>query len=89
MPDVVTDKPQIQQTVKEHILQKFLPGEDPNELTETTPLITGGILDSISTIQLVAFLEERFGVEFEAHEMNGDYLNTLSMIAETVTAKTK
>ena len=34
-------------------------GEDPSELTETTPLITGGILDSFATMKLVMFLEER------------------------------
>ena len=52
-----------------------------------TPLITDGILDSISTVQLVSFLEERFGVEFQAHEMNVDYLNSISQIADTVASK--
>ena len=47
----------IQATVKQYILKEFLPGENPDELNESTPLITGGILDSISTVQLVAFLE--------------------------------
>lgn len=28
----------IQTTIKEFILNEFLPGEDPNELTDTTPL---------------------------------------------------
>ena len=51
----------IKQTIKEFILDEFLPGEDPDELTESTPLITGGILDSIATLKLVMFLEERYG----------------------------
>lgn len=73
--------------VKEYILKEFLPGEDPDELEVDTPLITGGILDSISTVKLVAFLEERFGVEFQAHEMNADYLDTLSDITNTIESK--
>ena len=54
--------------MKDFILQEFLPGEDPNELTESTPLITGGILDSIATLKLVMFLEEQFGITLQAHE---------------------
>ena len=34
----------------------------PSELTDDTPLITSGILDSIATLKLVTFLEERFGI---------------------------
>ena len=28
--------------VKEFIMQEFLPGEDPDQLSESTPLISGG-----------------------------------------------
>ena len=77
----------IKASVKEYILTKFLPGEDPNMLEDSTPLITGGVLDSISTVELVSFLEEQYGVEFEAHEMSADYLDTLDQIAATVQSK--
>ena len=77
----------IKTAVKAYILEEFLPGEDPDELTETTPLITGGILNSISIVKLVAYLEDGIGVEFQAHEMSVDYLDTISRIAETVKSK--
>jgi len=85
--ETTTSQQEIIATVKTYILEEFLPGEDPDELDDTTPLITGGILDSISTVKLVAFLEERFGIEFQAHEMSIDYLDTLSKIARIVTSK--
>src|SRR3989344_6992020 len=53
---------EIGRDVKEFILREFLQGEDPDALTDSTPLITGGILDSLATLKLVAFLEERFKV---------------------------
>jgi len=77
----------IKAIVKEYILDEFLPGENPEELTDSTPLITGGILDSIATLKLVAFLEERFRIKTEAHEASVDYLNTLSDIAGFVRSK--
>jgi acyl carrier protein len=66
-----------------------LPGEDPNELQSDTPLITGGILDSIATLKLVAFLEEQFGISVAAHEADVDHLNTIHDIASLVESKQK
>lgn len=77
----------VKPAVKSFLLREFLPGEDPAALEDDTPLITGGILDSIATVKLVAFLEDRFEVEFAAHEMTVDYLDTLDDIARTVRAK--
>jgi len=73
--------------IKEYILQEFLPGEDPSELTDSTPLITGGILDSIATVKLVMFLEERFNVTMQAHETDPDYLNTIDSIGKLIDSK--
>ena len=73
--------------VKKYILDTFLPGENPDELKETTPLISGGILDSIATLKLVMFLEERFGISVEAHEADREHLDTLSDIAALVERK--
>jgi acyl carrier protein len=74
-------------TVKEYILAHFLPGEDPAALTPTTLLIGGGVLDSLATLELVSFLEERYGIELEAHEVDAERLGTLTSIAALVSAK--
>ena len=87
MAKTITSQHEVKATVKAYILEAFLPGEDPDELDDTTPLITGGILDSISTLRVVAFLEERYGVVFQAHEIRVDYLDTLSKIAQIVKSK--
>lgn len=78
---------EVKQTVREYLLREFLPGEDPDELTDQTPLITGAILDSISTLKLVVFLEEQFKVTVEAYEAGSDHLDTLDLIATMVTRK--
>ncbi len=78
---------EIRKAVREYILGEFLPGEDPSELTDQTPLITGGILDSISTLKLVVFLEETFGVTLEAHEAGADHLDSISQITGLIAEK--
>jgi acyl carrier protein len=74
-------------TVKEYILEQFLPGESPDNLTGTTPLFTSGLLDSIASLQLVTFLEQEFGIKVAAHEVVPDNLNTLESIAGFIRAK--
>ena len=74
-------------SVRDYILHEFLPGEDPAELTDATPLITGGILDSISTLKLVVFLEEHFGVTVEAYEAGIDHLDSIGQIVALIARK--
>ena len=74
-------------TIKDYILTEFLPGENPDELTHDTELITGGILDSLATLKLVAFLEEEFNIEVAPHETGVDYLNSIDLISQFVDSK--
>jgi acyl carrier protein len=78
---------EIETVVRDYILREFLPGEHPSELTGETPLITGGILDSISTLKLVVFLEDHFGVTVEAHEAGVEHLDSVGQIARLIEGK--
>jgi acyl carrier protein len=73
--------------IKNFIMAQFLPGEDPNELTDDTPLISGGILDSIATLQLVMFVEETYRVSFEPHEVDKENLDNLTSIVRLLESK--
>ena len=77
----------IKSATKTFILEEFLPGEDPAALDDSTKLISTGILDSIANVRMVAFLEESYGIELEAHEMSADRLDTLPEIASLVRSK--
>jgi acyl carrier protein len=78
---------EIRDAVHNYILREFLPGESPEELTDETPLISGGILDSISTLKLVAFLEEHFNILVEAYEAGVDHLDSVGRIARLIEEK--
>ena len=81
------DQETIKATVKNFILNEFLPGEDPAALTDTTALVTTGILDSIAVLKAVTFLENHFGITIEPHEAVVENLNTLSDITRLVISK--
>ena len=73
--------------VKDFIIEEFLPGEEPNKLTPTTPLVSTGILDSLATLKLITFLEQKFDIQIKAHEADEEHLNTLQKICELVDSK--
>jgi len=77
----------IKAIIRGYILEQFLPGEKPEALSDQTELIATGILDSLASLRLVSFLEERFGVAFKPHEVDVDHLGTVDRIVEVVTAK--
>ena len=80
---------EIKEQVRSYILKEFLPGEDPEQLTDSLSLIGGRVLDSLATLRLVAYLEETFGVEFAAHEVGPQNLDNLELIAGFVASKRK
>ena len=77
----------IASSVKDFILERFLPTANPSELTDTTPLLSEGILDSLATVQLVAHLEDTYHITLAPHEVTADYLDTLESIAALVRQK--
>jgi acyl carrier protein len=87
MSDASPQAESIRNVVREFILEEFLQGAAADELADDTPLVTSGILDSLATVRLVAFLEERYGIRVAPHEVSVDYLDDLTRISELVRAK--
>jgi acyl carrier protein len=78
---------EIKETVRQFILANFLPGEDAANLADDTELKESGILDSLSTLKLVSFLEETFKVEFEANDLDAGNLASVASIEKLVRSK--
>jgi len=81
------DTSKITGPIKEYILAEFLPGEDPAALTDSTPLVTSGVLDSIATLKMVAFLDSRFNITIAAHEADVEHMNTVASMVQLVRSK--
>lgn len=77
----------IKQDIKNFIMSEFLPGESPDELTDSTPLISGGVLDSIATLKLVMHVEEKYRISLEPHEVDKENLDTLELITRLLRSK--
>ncbi len=77
-----TIKDEIRQYIQETIVQS-----DSIQITNDTPLISRGIMDSISTLKMVDFLETKFGIEFHPYEVDRENLDSINLISDFVLSK--
>jgi acyl carrier protein len=66
---------EIEQEIRSFLTEKFLFGRN-EALTEDVPLL-GNVIDSQGVIELIVFLQERFGVTVDDEEVTTDTFATL------------
>jgi acyl carrier protein len=87
MSNPATQNPDEIREVAKQYLGEFIPAKRLATINASTPLVTGGILDSITLVELAASLEDHYGIKFQNHEMSVDYFDSLADIASVVQAK--
>lgn len=70
-----------------YIKEEFLNDSEAKEFNENTALVSTRIMDSISTLQLVDYIEREFGIEFNHHEVDQDNLDTVNKMWDFITSK--
>jgi acyl carrier protein len=51
-----------------------------SDVSDTEPLLSAGLLDSMDVLQTVLFLEENFGLDFSVHPFNPDDFDSIESI---------
>ncbi len=54
------------------------------DVSDTEPLLTAGLLDSLDVLNTVLFLEENFGVDFSVRPFNPDDFDCIESISQMV-----
>jgi acyl carrier protein len=71
--------------IREFIARDMQLGEDATkDLSDTSPLLEGGVLDSLGLMDLVAYLEKEFGIEIADDDIRVDNFRTVADVARLV-----
>ena len=73
-------------TLEEFITKKILKQPD-REIAPDETLISGGLIDSFSLVDLALFVEENIGVRIDDTELNADTFDTLTQLAELIKSR--
>lgn len=72
-------------------INRFIASEilkQPNrEIARDEALISSGLVDSFSLVDLALFIEDNFGVRIEDTELNAETFDTLDQLAEIVLSR--
>ena len=77
----------MEQDIREFLASNYFLGDDPSELSGSASLIEAGLIDSTGVLELVGFLEERFGLRITNEELLPENLDSIDNIVAFVTAK--
>ena len=71
-------------------LREFIESEAPDKgaIDETTDLVSA-FADSMTIVSVVAFVEERFGIEMRRADINGKTFGSLRSLTDYVAARQK
>ena len=78
----------IRDAVKDFVVENFLFGDASQVLADTDSLIENGIIDSTGILELVAFIEGRYGVTVSDADIVPANLDSLARITAFVASKT-
>lgn len=75
--------------VRAFITESFLYARPDFELANDDALLGSGIVDSMGVMEIVAFIEDEFGLEVDDADITEENLGTVSAIASYVGARTE
>ncbi len=84
--EMVSQQDEIRDKVYDYIVENLLLGA-ADDLDESASLLDAGILDSTGAMELVAFLEQEFGIRITDTEIIADNLDSIDRICALVSRK--
>lgn len=70
--------------IEDYVRTNFLDGDEASDLTETSPLLEWGVLNSLNIAQLISFIHQRYGVDVPPDRITGKYFGDIRSIGGLV-----
>ncbi len=78
------DRDEIRRTLRTFILTNFLPGEAPESLEDSTLLVSSGLITSMSMVELVDYIEDRFSLTLESSDLRVGKMDSIDLLVDLV-----
>ncbi len=73
--------------IRNFIIDNFMMGMNPDELSDSDSLLDKGIIDSTGVLELVGFLEENYKFSVEDEELVPENLDSLDNLVRYIEKK--
>ena len=75
---------ELKDVILNYVRKEYLEDGDDREIGESSPLITGGIVDSFSMVSLKRFLEKQYQIRIPDSEATPEAFDSVNSIAALV-----
>jgi acyl carrier protein len=82
-----TNNAQLEPAIREFIASNLLYNKDGFTYADDASLLREGIIDSLGVVELVTFLQSRFGVKVEQSEVRPENFDSVARLAAFVRRK--
>ncbi|MHB8893969.1 MAG: acyl carrier protein [Candidatus Geothermincolia bacterium] len=79
---------QLKTELRQYIIENFLFGQDNSVLTDDVSFLEQGLIDSTGVLEIVAHLEQTYGVSVEDEELIPLNFDSVNNLAAYVSRKT-
>lgn len=79
----------VKQTIIDYIKREYLDEDSEEEISEDTPLISSGIVDSFSMVSLKVFLEKKFNIKIPDERATTEAFDSVNSIIKLLKEFTK
>jgi acyl carrier protein len=76
-------------TIRTFVIERLAPAVGLSSLGDEDDLIDSGVVDSLGIFQLIAFLEERFGIKIGDEEITPENFGTVAAIDRLVSSRSR
>jgi len=73
--------------IRRFIIENFLYGQGDGSLRDDDSFLEKGIIDSTGVLELVAFIEENFGIKVEDEELIPENLDSIDNLVTFINSK--
>jgi acyl carrier protein len=77
----------VEQEIREFIIEKFLYGENNGKLSGDDSFMEQGIIDSTGVLELVGFIEGKYGIKIKNDELVPDNLDSINKLIRFIDGK--
>jgi acyl carrier protein len=77
----------VQQELRKFIFENFMFGTEDVQLSPDDSLVEKGLIDSTGVLELIAFIEKRYGIRIEDEEVIPENLDSINLLTRFIEKK--
>ncbi len=85
--DVREKNMQLKSEIRNFIIENYLYGQDGNDFADDTSFLEKGIIDSTGVLELVSFVQEKYGISVADEELIPDNFDSIQNLSDFIIKK--